>query len=166
MTFIDIMQSYFRGEKIEALLFILPVGLFLVILGIATLKSESGGYAWGVAIPALLFGLVLAGTGAGIGLRTSGQIAAIEANYQQDPAAMVQKELPRMEKVNSNFRTTFFVFGVVVALGLGMHYLGGANLGRGLGATLILIGALGLLIDGFAERRAEPYTESLQQLAK
>lgn len=30
---------------------------------------------------------------------------------------------------------------------------------------LVLVGALGLLIDGFAERRAEPYTKALVELS-
>lgn len=70
-----------------------------------------------------------------------------------------------MEKVNANFKLTLFVFGVLAAVGLGVHYLGGPNWGRGLGAALILISAIGLLVDGFAERRAEPYTVALEQIA-
>ena len=77
---------------------------------------------------------------------------------------MASGELPRMEKVNANFRLTFYAFGVLVALGLVLHYVGG-QWGRGLGAALILIGALGLLVDSFAERRAEPYTQALQEIA-
>ena len=78
---------------------------------------------------------------------------------------MVQKELPRMEKVNSNFKLTFTVFGALVAVGLIIHYFGGPNWGRGVGAALILISAIGLLVDGFAERRAEPYTAALEEIA-
>ena len=105
-------------------------------------------YAWGVAIPCLLFGLILIGTGIGVGTRTNGQVAEIEQIFQENPAAMVQKELPRMEKVNSNFKLTFTVFGALVAVGLIIHYFGGPNWGRGVGAALILISAIGLLVDG------------------
>lgn len=154
----------FRGEKLEALFFILSIGLALVVFGIVALKVESGGFAWGVAIPSILFGLVLMGTGIGVAARTNGQIAEIKADYASDPVAIVQKELPRMEKVNKNFRTTFFAFGVLAVLGLVFHYLAGPTWGRGLGALLILVGALGLLIDGFAERRAVPYTDALKEI--
>ncbi len=34
-----------------------------------------------------------------------------------------------------------------------------------LGPALILVGAIGFLIDGFAERRAQPYTDALESLA-
>jgi hypothetical protein len=165
MSFIEIMQTYFRGEKLEALFFILPIGLALVAFGVVALKAEHGGFAWGVAIPAILFGLVLAGTGIGVGTRTNGQVVALEKAHTESPVAMVKDELPRMQKVNKNFRTTFYVMGLLAAIGLALHYLVRADWSRGLGAVLILAGALGLLIDGFAERRAEPYTTALEEIA-
>jgi hypothetical protein len=165
MSFVEIMHAYFRGEKLEALAFILPTGVVLVALAAVALKVERGGFAWGVAVPCALFGLVLIGTGVGVGARTAGQVAALEHSYREAPAVMIGKELPRMQKVNTNFRITFFALGVLAAIGLALHYLGGAGWGRGLGSVLILAGAVGLLIDGFAERRAVPYTAALEELA-
>jgi len=57
MSFIEIMHTYFRSEKLEAFWFILPVGILLFIFGIVALKAERGGFAWGVAIPCLIFGI-------------------------------------------------------------------------------------------------------------
>jgi hypothetical protein len=165
MSFIEAMQTYFRGEKLEALFFILTIGVALIAFGIVALKAETGGFAWGVAIPAILFGLVLVGTGIGVAWRTDAQVAELKKAYETDAAAMAKEEMPRMEKVNANFRTTFYVFGILAAVGLGLHYLAGPTVGRGLGAMLILVGALGLLVDGFAERRAVPYTQALQEEA-
>lgn len=165
MSFMEVLHTYFRGEKIEALWFILPVGLLLVPFGIVTLKAERGGFAYGIAIPCLLFGIALIGTGVAVGTRTKGQVAEIEQSFQKNPVEMVARELPRMEKVNANFKLTFMAFGVLATAGLGIHYLCGPNWGRGLGAALILISAIGLLIDGFAGRRAEPYTSALIQIA-
>ncbi|AOY64523.1 hypothetical protein Xgly_01915 [Xanthomonas citri pv. glycines] len=164
MPFIDAMHMYFRGEKIEAIYFIAVTGLLLVIFGVAALKAERGGYAWSVVIPSILFGIVLVGVGAGVGLRTDKQVAAIESGLQESPSMLVQKELPRMQKVNANFRMTYYVLGLVAALGLILHYVAGPEWGRGLGSTLVLLGAIGLLIDGFAERRAVPYTAALVRL--
>ena len=81
MSFIEIMHTYFQGEKMEAIFFILPIGILLIAFGILALKVERGGYAWGVAVPCIICGLILAGTGAGIGIRTSGQIAEITKNW-------------------------------------------------------------------------------------
>ncbi len=165
MSFLDVMHEYFRGEKLEAIYFILPAGLALVGFGIVAFKAERGGFAWGAAVPAIVFGLLLIATGLGIGLRTKSQVAALEEAHAESPVAMVQAELPRMEKVNKNFRATYFVFGALAALGLILHYAG-MGWSRSLGAVLVLGGGLGLLIDGFAERRAEPYTAALEQLAQ
>ena len=101
-----------------------------------------------------------------MGARTNEQVAELTRSYQDSPANMVETELPRMEKVNANFKTTFFAFGALAAIGLTLHYLVGADWARGLGAVLILLGAIGLLIDGFAERRAVPYTNALEAIAE
>jgi len=164
MSFLDIMHSYFQGEKLEAWFFILPVGLLLIGFGVVALKAEEGGFAWGIAIPCFVFGVILAATGIGVGSRTNNQVAELEAAYQADPVAMQATELPRMKKVNANFRLTYWVFGAIALLGLVIHYLGGMQFGRGFGLMLLLGGAIGLLIDGFAERRAEPYTQALQEI--
>lgn len=166
MDFLDVMQVYFRGEKLEAAWFILPLGLALVGLGAVALKVETGGFAWGIAVPSAIFGLVLISIGAGIALRTSGQVADLEAGYQEAPAAMVAEELPRMQKVNANFHSTFLVGGVLTAVGLILLFAVRTDWSHGVGAVLILACALLFLIDGFASRRAVPYTAALEQLAQ
>ena len=166
MSFLDVLHTYFRGEKIEALAFILPIGLALLAFGLVILKVERNGFTWGAAVPSILFGLVLIGTGIGVGRRTSGQVAELTRSFEEAPAIMVQTELPRMHKVNANFRTTFWAFGMLVVLGLILLYLVRAEWAQGLGSALILAGAIGLLIDGFAERRAVPYTAALEDLAE
>ncbi|MCB1139687.1 MAG: hypothetical protein KDK23_13065 [Leptospiraceae bacterium] len=165
MDFIQILEDYFRGEKLEAAFFIMPVGLVLIGFGIVALKAETGGFAWGVAAPCFLFGLILLITGATVAFRTNAQVEDLKQKFEQSPAAMASAELPRMEKVNRNFRMTFYAFGGIALMGLILHYLG-MDWARGLGAVLILAAALGLLIDGFAERRAEPYTKALESIVK
>ena len=64
MSFIDIMQSYFRGERIEALYYILPAGLLVFGLGITALMNDRGGFGWGMGVTLIAFGLVAVGTGA------------------------------------------------------------------------------------------------------
>ncbi|GMU59433.1 MAG: hypothetical protein AMXMBFR34_11960 [Myxococcaceae bacterium] len=60
-----------------------------------------------------------------------------------------------------------FIFGAfLLGVGLLLRFAVHADWARGLGPALVLAGAMGLVIDGFAERRAEPYTEALEVLAK
>jgi hypothetical protein len=165
MPFLDVMHTYFRGERIEALYFIVPIGVAMVAFAAVTLRAERGGFAWGLAVPLVLFGLFAIGIGAAVGLRTTGQVAAIEAGFQSDPGAMVADELPRMQKVNDNWPIYIVLYTTLVLVGLGLRFGLKADWAHGVGPAIILIGALGFLIDGFAERRARPYTEALEVLA-
>ncbi len=166
MSFLDVMQTYFQGEKLEAVFFILPIGLLLAAFGVVALKVERGGFAWGIAIPCFLCGLIFIGVGAGIGWRTDGQVAEIKKGFEQAPATMLETELPRMQKVNANFKSTFVALGVAAAIGLALIFLVRTDWAQGLGSALILAGAIGFMIDGFAERRARPYTSALVELAE
>lgn len=165
MSFLDVMHAYFRGERIEALLFIVPVGVVFLILATVALKTERGGFAWGLAIPLILFGLLSVVTGSSVGLRTASQVAGIEQGYAQQPAAMVERELPRMHVVNANWPIYLTTWAVLVVVGLALRFGLSADWAHGVGPALMLVGAVGFLIDGFAERRARPYTAALEALA-
>jgi hypothetical protein len=92
-------------------------------------------------------------------------VAELEAGFQSDPGAMVAEELPRMRKVNDNWPIYIGVWTTLVLVGLGLRFGLKADWAHGVGPAIILIGAMGFLIDGFAERRARPYTEALEALA-
>ena len=165
MDFLDVMHTYFRGERIEAAFFIAPVGLLFLGLAFGAWRSETGGYMLGALIPAALFGLVLLATGVGLTIRTPGQVAALEQAYQESPTAMVADELPRMRTVESNFRVTLVVMGVLAGVGLVLRFALPFEWAQAAGPVLAAAGSVGLLIDGFAARRAEPYMEALEQVA-
>ena len=59
---------------------------------------------------------------------------------RRDGKLKCQSLLP--EQARRSGDATFIAFGVLVAVGLGLHFLAG-DWGRGLGATLILVGAPG-----------------------
>jgi len=165
MPFLEIMHAYFRGERIEALYFIVPIGVLMLAFAAVTLRAERGGFAWGLAIPLVVFGLVAIGVGAAVGLRTTGQVQEIESELRREPGAMLANELPRMHKVNANWPILMGMWTALVLVGLGLRFGLKADWAHGVGPALILIGAMGFLIDGFAERRARPYTAALEALA-
>lgn len=166
MSFVEILQAYFRGERIEALYYILPAGLLMIGLGVTALATDRGGFGWGLAVPLFLFGLVGVGTGAHIALRTPPQVAELTRLYEQAPTQMLAVELPRMEQVNANWPRLMAAWLALVLIGLVLRFAIGADWAHGVGPALILIGAVGFLIDGFAERRAQPYTQALQVLSQ
>jgi len=164
MPFLNVMHDYFRGERIESLYFIVPIGIAMVAFAAVTLRAERGGFAWGLAVPLVLFGVFAIGIGAAVGLRTTGQVAELEAGFQSDRGAMVAEELPRMQKVNDNWPMYIGMWTTLVLVGLGLRFGLKSDWAHGVGPAIILIGAMGFLIDGFAERRARPYTEALEAL--
>lgn len=166
MTFLDQLHEYFRGERLEALFFITPGGLVLLAIAGAALWGERGPFGVALAVPLVLFGLVALGTGLAVGLRTPGQVSTLEAGHAASPKAMVEQELPRMRKVNANWPIYLTTWTVLVVLGLALRFALKADWAHGLGPALIAVGAMGFLIDGFAERRARPYTAALEALAK
>jgi hypothetical protein len=165
MEFQELMQSYFRGERMEALFYIMPAGILFFALAATALGSDRGGFGWGLAVPLVVFGLALVGVGTGIALRTPSQVEALDRAFQEDSAAMVREELPRMQKVNSNWPKLIATWAALVVIGLGLRFVVRADWAHGVGPALILAGAVGFLIDGFAERRARPYTAALEAIA-
>jgi hypothetical protein len=86
MKMLEIMLPYFEGEKIEALVFILPLGLASLIFGAWLLTDNATPFTRGVMIPLLIMGVVATITGATVGLRTPAQVAQLEQALTQDPA--------------------------------------------------------------------------------
>jgi hypothetical protein len=166
MPFLQTMQAYFRGERLEALFYIAPAGLVLWVLALTALKTDRGGFGWGLAVPWFVFGLVLVGVGAGVGFRTPSQLEGLEKDYAASPKAMVEKELPRMRQVNKMWPIYLSVWAGLVVVGTLLRFGLKADWAHGVGPALVLVGAFGYLIDGFAERRARPYTEALESVAK
>jgi lipoprotein signal peptidase len=78
---------------------------------------------------------------------------------------MLANELPRMQKVNANWSLYIGTWVSLLVVGLVLRFGLKADWAHGLGPALMLIGAMGFLIDGFAERRARPYTQALDALA-
>jgi hypothetical protein len=164
MVFADAMHAYFRGEKLEAFGFILPIGMLLLAFAAVAVKVERPAFAWGVAIPCILFGLVVIGTGWVVGSRTAGQVAELDRLLADSPVALITVELPRMGRVNEAFALYVKGYLAMTVIGLGLRFALSAGWAHGLGSALILIAGLGFMIDGFAERRARVYTQALHQL--
>jgi hypothetical protein len=174
MRLLDAITLYFQGEKIEALVFILPIGLLSLVFGGWLLSEGQGGFARGVAIPFILMGLVMSVVGGVVGYRTPSQVAALEAALTApaagspatgspaagSPAAgspALELERARMEEVNrawSGYLVIWAAFGVI---GLALRFGVRDDMWQGLGIALVFFSGVGLLVDGFAERRARVY---------
>jgi hypothetical protein len=162
MNLVDVMTDYLRGEKLEALVFILPLGLASIVFGAWLLTDTKEPFFRGIACPFLVLGLALTFVGATVGFRTPAQAERLTTAFVTQPEATRAEEQARMEKVNGArsmylaVRATFAVVGLLLRFALQNEF------GRGIGIALVFFAGVGLLIDGFAERRAHPYTKALE----
>lgn len=164
MKFLETMLPYFQAEKIEALVFILPIGLLCLVFGGWLLSEWQPGFSRGVAIPFVVMGFVLSIIGGTVGFRTPMQTAQIQQAYEADPATALKAESERMEKVNRAWTWYLAIWVVFIMLGLGLRLLANSEFLRGVGIALIFFAGVGLMIDGFADRRARVYSDTLDEL--
>lgn len=158
------MHTYFSGEKTEALVFILPVGLLSLVFGAWLWVDSTGGFMRGVAIPFLLMGLMMSAVGGVVGLRTPAQMAQLEQSLHQAPDVAreaLDAERARMSRVNAAWTKYLILWGLMGVVGLALRFLTSGDFTQGLGIALVFLAGLGLLVDGFAERRTHPYELAL-----
>ncbi len=163
MKFIETMLPYFQGEKIEALVFILPIGLLCLVFGGWLLSEGHQGFARGVAIPFIAMGLVIAVIGGTVGFRTPAQISQIQQSYSANSAGTIKSEIVRMEKVNQAWPWYLAIWVVFAIVGLGLRLLNTSEFLSGFGIALVFFSGLGLMIDGFADRRGRFYSNVINE---
>ncbi|MEY4616934.1 MAG: hypothetical protein RJB66_1894 [Pseudomonadota bacterium] len=162
MNIFNLMNDYFLGEKIEALVFILPIGLLSLVLG-SWLFTEGGSFFRGVSLPFILMGIIMSIVGGVVGLRTPAQVAQLEQELKSNPQPTLENELARMKKVNDAWPKYLVIWTAFAVIGLGLRFLTKNDFAQGLGISLVFFSGVTLLVDGFAERRAVKYTQAISQ---
>jgi hypothetical protein len=158
---VELMTSYLLGEKLEALIFILPLGLSSLVFGVWLLIDAPTSFTRGVAWPFVVLGLLLSVTGGTVAFRTPAQVERLAASFAAAPEPTRVEEASRMKKVNAAWPTYVALWASFAVVGLGLRFATRHDTAHGVGTALVFFAGVGLLIDGFAERRARPYTEAL-----
>lgn len=166
MALLNAIQIYFQGEKTEALLFILPLGLLSVVFGLWLITDNPNSFAKGVAIPFLALGLLMATVGSVVGYRTPSQVTSVMQVMSSDVQAGVQAETARMTAVNKAWPIYLAIWGLSGVVGLVLRFALSADFFQGLGIALVFFAGVGLMIDGFAERRTHPYVDALKSMSQ
>lgn len=160
---LETMTAYFLGEKRESMLFI-AAGAVAIAVAVGLFRSSSPyrGMMW----PLALIALIQLGVGGSVYLRTDSQVAELSSLLKEDPAAFAKKEAPRMEKVLASFTLYKWIEIALMATGVALTFLyRGRDLPYSIGVGLLLQSALMLLLDLFAERRADVYIHQIKSLA-
>jgi hypothetical protein len=156
------LLDYFGAEKNESLLF---VGVALAATVASVWMWKSGSVHRGMGYPLVAVGLIQLVVGGSVYLRTDRQVAALEAQLAQDPAAFQAAEGKRMATVSANFRLYKAIEIALWLAGVAMTYLWkDRERLYSVGVGLILQASIMLVLDLFAERRADTYISALTKL--
>jgi hypothetical protein len=157
----QIVRWYFAGEKAEAF-WILTAGVIsLVGTGLLWFVAREP-FARGLALALL----IMAGLGLSVGgtvfLRSDAQSQQLVEQQRTNPSQFAAEEGPRIRQVVSSFAQYRIGYAVAVLLALFFVFAMGKPSQHGFAVGLLLLAALGLTIDFFAERRAQLYLQALQ----
>jgi hypothetical protein len=161
MNVADFIAAYFRGEKSEAALIMLA-GALAMVAALWLWFSVREPFARGLAASLLLTAALGLGVGGGVYFRTDAQVAALQQLQRADPARFAAEEGPRIRQVVKSFGIYRLCYAAAVLLALLFVFLLGKPLYHGLAVGLLILAALGLTIDYYAEARAARYAEGLE----
>ena len=158
----DFLLRYFDAEKQESLLFV-AVGIAAIV---ASLYLYRRARRWrGMVGPLVAIAAIQLVVGTTVFLRTDAQAAALQRQLVAAPATFKVEEGARMKTVLRNFdlyksiELALLAAGIAAALGLrGREYW------RAFGLALALQSAFMLVLDFYAEARAQDYVAALRAL--
>ncbi len=157
----QIVRWYFAGEKAEAF-WILAAGVASLVAAIVLWFVAREPFARGLAMALL----IMAGLGLSVGgtvyFRSDAQSQQLIEQQRSNPAQFAAEEGPRIRQVVQSFAQYRLGYAAAVLLALFFVFVMGKPSQHGFAVGLLLLAALGLTIDLFAERRAEHYLQGLQ----
>jgi len=163
MDFEQIVRWYFAGEKAEA--------FWILAAGVASLVGA--GVLWFVAREPFARGLamallIMAGLGLSVGgtvfWRSDAQSQQLLEQQRTNPSQFTAEEGPRIQQVVKSFAQYRIGYAVAALLALFFVFAMGKPSQHGFAVGLLVLAALGLTIDFFAERRAQLYLQALQAI--
>ncbi len=169
MDFAQNLITYYKGERFEAMLLTI-LGIFLIGIACFMWQYQSQnqmvkGLFFPIAFLAI-FTLLAGGFGA---YNNSQRLEHLPLKYAENPKQFVQSEIDRFEGkngVNTWWMPLKITWTILTVAGIALSFLTKRDLINGIAIGLILIGAMGFIIDGFAHQRAKIYTAVLDEQVK
>lgn len=162
------IEAYFVEERIESLFFII-IGILALLFAGFFLFIIKYSFFKGMAIPLLIIGFIQLGVGIIIYNRSWKDIERVDYFMKQEPHKIKTEELPRMDKVMSNF-TVYKWIEIILMIGTIIlffyFYSSPQTFWKGLALGLLIQVGIMLTLDVMAEKRGKIYIEKLQQINK
>jgi len=160
------IETYFVAEKQTALLLLL-IGVLTLITGIAGWLYCKNQFSKGIAIPCIVVACIQISVGAALASRSYENRVQIVYSLDMNPSYLQQNELPRMQKVLNNFTLYKYVELAACIAGIAFmaygYFVPAQKWYLGIGVALAVQAVILLSVDFFAQKRAETYTQLLQQ---
>lgn len=162
------IEKYFMAEKSLTTVFMI-LGAIAIIVAIVFFFVMKTSWYKGAAIPFLLAGILQLAAGYTVFKKADSDRKSMVYAYDMNPSLLKEKELPRMEKVNSTFKIlmgTEIAF-IIIGLGLFLYFKNDSSKAFwvGLGLALAAEGAITFIADLTAKKRADTYTEGLRSFS-
>jgi hypothetical protein len=154
------METYFIDEKwISALL--IAAGAIAIVIG--WLLWRNGSIYKTAAYPLVIVALLQVAVGAAIYQRTDDQLSGLWSQVNEAPQTYQAEETARMTKVLSSFKLYKILELLMLVGGIGICFAFRDNMSwYAAGVGLFAEGALMLLIDLTAEKRADFYVAAIK----
>jgi hypothetical protein len=162
----NLIVKYFNGEKAESYIFII-IGVIALAMALYFFFAFKTSFWKGVAIPFVIVALLEFVVGYTIVNRSPKDLVRVETFVTKEPQKIQSVEIPRMEKVLSNFVIFRYIEIALIILGIVLMYSSmNDTFWRGIGLGLFIQASIVLSLDFFAERRGHIYVEYLKELVE
>jgi len=161
VTVESVLRAYFQGEKSEAAL-ILLAGVVCLIAAAWLWIWIREPFARGLAASLLLVAALGLGVGVSVYFRTDGQVRELVELQRTDPSRFAAEEGPRIRQVIRSFAHYRIAYAVAIVLALLLVFVVRGPTFHGLAVGLLVLAAMGLTIDYYAEARAVRYVGALE----
>lgn len=164
MDFAQHLVNYYKGEWLEAALL---AALGVALTGVAVVMwqhADQNGLLKGLFYPIAFLAAFTAMAGSFGVYNNQQRLATMPAQYTQNQTEFVQAESNRFEGksgINTWWMPLKVLWAVLVIVGIAVSFTTRSDVKHGIAIGLIVIGAMGFVIDGFAHHRAKAYTAAL-----
>ena len=155
------VEKYFNAERWYCAG---GIGIGVVAIGLAAYfffkltQPFYTGMGWALFVPGLFFLIICSG----VFVRSPKDIARVNSIIRSNPVILQQEEIPRMDKVMSNFKIIMIVETSLIVLSALLLVFGNlSSPWRGASAGILVMAFLLLGFDWLADRRGREYQEFL-----
>ncbi len=156
------IHNYFQAERNESLIFMI-IGATAIVSGFYFLLVVNSKFYNGLSWPLIFIAVIQIFVGTIIYFGSPTDSKRVTNFAQNSPKNIRNLEIPRMEKVMTQFKLYRYIEIGLIILGLVLFLIASpTGFWKGVGLGIIIQSGLMLIADSFAENRGQHYLEYLK----